>query len=137
MSFEAPGFQHTVAEVELLARQTARIDGHLPVASQTETVNVEVAAAPVINTEVSNLSETKQGRELVDLPVAITTRGSGSTSPMSTLTAQPGVQTDASGGISVSGGKPSMLSMSIDGISSIGPRTAGPLGACPSNARRF
>jgi hypothetical protein len=127
VSFEAPGFQHTVAEVELLARQTARIDGHLPVASQTETVNVEVAAAPVINTEVSNLSETKQGRELVDLPVAITTRGTGSTSPMSTLTTQPGVQTDAAGGISVSGAKPSMLSMSIDGITSMGPRTAGPL----------
>ena len=127
VSFEAPGFQHTVAEVELLARQTARIDGHLAVATQTETVNVEVAAAPVINTEVSNLSETKQGRELVDLPVAITTRGTGSTSPMSTLTTQPGVQTDAAGGISVSGSKPAMLSMSIDGISSIGPRTAGPL----------
>src|SRR5271170_1041398 len=42
VSFEAPGFQHTLAEVELLARQTARIDGHLAVASQTETVNVEV-----------------------------------------------------------------------------------------------
>jgi hypothetical protein len=127
VSFEAPGFQRTVAEVELLARQTARIDGHLPVASQTESVNVEVAAAPVINTEVSNLAETKTGRELVDLPVAIATRGTGSTSPMSTLTTQPGVQTDAAGGISVSGAKPSMLSMSIDGISSIGPRTAGPL----------
>jgi len=36
VTFEAPGFQRTVAEVELLARQTARIDGHLPVASQTE-----------------------------------------------------------------------------------------------------
>jgi len=127
VSFEAPGFQPTVAEVELLSRQTARIDGHLPVASQTESVNVEVAAAPVINTEVSNLAETKQGRELVDLPVAITTRGTGSTSPLSTLTTQPGVQTDAAGGISVSGAKPSMLSMSIDGISSMGPRTAGPL----------
>jgi hypothetical protein len=127
VSFEAPGFQHTIAEVELLARQTARIDGHLAVATQTETVNVEVSAAPVINTEVSNLSETKTGRELVDLPVAITTRGTGSTSPMSTLTTQPGVQTDAAGGISVAGAKPSMLSMSIDGISSIGPRTAGPL----------
>jgi hypothetical protein len=127
VSFEAPGFQRTVAEVELLARQTARIDGHLPVASQTESVNVEVAAAPVINTEVSNLSETKTGRELVDLPVAITTRGTGSTSPMSTLTTQPGVQTDNNGNISVAGTKPSMLSMSIDGISSMGPRTAGPL----------
>ena len=124
--FEAPGFQRTVTQVELLARQTARIDGQLPLSTQTETVNVE-AAATVINTEVSNLAETKQGRELVDLPVAIATRGTGSTSPMSTLTTQPGVQTDPNGGISVAGTKPSMLSMSIDGITSMGPRTAGPL----------
>jgi hypothetical protein len=34
---------------------------------------------------------------------------------MTTLTIQPGVQTDASGGISVAG--TNMLSMSIDGIS--------------------
>src|SRR5271169_249756 len=127
VTFEAPGFQRTVAQIELLARQTARLDGHLQLSTQTETVNVETTSAPVINTEVSNLSETKQGRELVDLPVAITTRGTGSTSPMSTLTTQPGVQTDAAGGISVSGAKPSMLSMSIDGITSMGPRTAGPL----------
>jgi hypothetical protein len=64
---------------------------------------------------------------LVDLPVAIATRGTGSTRPMSTLTAQPGVQTDPNGGISVAGNKPAMLSMSIDGISSMGPRTAGPI----------
>jgi Carboxypeptidase regulatory-like domain/TonB dependent receptor len=125
--FEAPGFQRTVAQLELLSRQTARIDGHLPVATQSETVNVEAAEAAPINTEVSNLAETKQGRELVDLPVAIATRGTGSTSPISTLTTQPGVQTDASGNISVAGTKPSMLSMTIDGISSMGPRTAGPI----------
>ncbi len=124
--FEAPGFQRTLAGVELLARQVARIDGRLTVAAQTETVLVEVSAE-VINTDISNIAETKTGRELVDLPVAITTRGNGSTSPMSTLTTQPGVQTDPSGGISVAGAKPSMLSMSIDGITSMGPRTAGPL----------
>jgi len=126
VSFEASGFQRTVAQVELLSRQTARIDGRLLLSTQTEQVNVE-ASASVINTEVSNLAETKQGRELVDLPVAIATRGTGSTSPMSTLTAQPGVQTDPNGGISVAGNKPAMLSMSIDGISSMGPRTAGPI----------
>src|SRR5215469_5385685 len=127
ITFEATGFQRTVTSLELLARQTARIDGHLPVATQSETVNVEAAATAPITTEVSNLAETKQGRELVDLPVAIATRGTGSTSPLSTLTAQPGVQTDPNGGISVAGTKPSMLSMSIDGITSMGPRTAGPL----------
>ena len=125
--FEAPGFQRTLAGVGLLARQAARIDGRLTVAAQSETVFVEASAGPVINTDVSNIAETKTGRELVDLPVAIATRGTGSTSPMSTLTAQPGVQTDPNGGISVVGAKPSMLSMTIDGITSIGPRTAGPL----------
>src|SRR6266446_990470 len=123
-----PGFQ--VAEytnIQLPARQTIRIDGQLKVASQVETVSVTAEAAPVINTEVSNIAETKTGRELVDLPIAVTARSNGSTSPLSTLTSQPGVQTDSSGNISVVGTKPSMLSTSIDGISSIGPRTSAPL----------
>src|SRR5436309_860849 len=128
VKMEMPGFQ--VAEytnIQLLARQTIRIDGQMMVASQAETVSVTAEAAPVINTEVSNIAETKAGRELVDLPVAITARSTASTSPLSTLTSQPGVQTDASGNISVVGTKPSMLSTSIDGISSIGPRTSAPL----------
>src|SRR5260370_8983670 len=40
---------------------------------------------------------------------------------MSTLTAQPGVQTDANGNISVAGTLPAQLSISIDGISTMGP----------------
>src|SRR5271165_3145649 len=128
LSMEAPGFQRsTFPDVPLTARQTLRIDGQMTMATQTETVNVNTASEPVIQTEVSNIAETKTGRELVDLPVALGSRANGSTSPMTTLTAQPGVQTDASGNISVAGTKPSMLSMSIDGISSMGPRTAGPL----------
>src|SRR5882672_3374177 len=128
VKMEMPGFQ--VAEytnVQLQARQTIRIDGQMIVASQVETVSVTAEAAPVINTEVSNIAETKTGRELVDLPISVTARSNGSTSPLSTLTSQPGVQTDASGNISVVGTKPSMLSTSIDGISSIGPRTSAPL----------
>ena len=128
LSVQAPGFQQaSYTGIELTARQTVRIDVHLQLATQANTVSVSVASEPAISTEVSNIAETKTARELVDLPIAITTRGTGSTSPMSTLTTQPGVQTDAGGGISVSGAKPSMLSMSIDGISSLGPRTAGPL----------
>jgi Carboxypeptidase regulatory-like domain/TonB dependent receptor len=128
VKMEMPGFR--VAEypnIQLLARQSIRIDGQLTVATQTETVSVIAEAAPVINTEVSNIAETKTGRELVDLPIAVTARSTGSTSPLSTLTSQPGVQTDASGNISVVGTKPSMLSTSIDGISSVGPRTSAPL----------
>jgi len=127
VSMESPGFQVAQYTIELLARQTARIDGQMTIASQTESVNVTAEAAPVINTEVSSIAETKTGRELVDLPIAITSRAGGSTSPMSTLTTQPGVQTDSNGAISVVGAKPSMLSISIDGISSMGPRTSAPL----------
>lgn len=127
LTMEAPGFQVASYTVELLARQTVRIDGQMNIASQAESVNVVAEAAPVINTEVSNIAETKTGRELVDLPIAITSRSSGSTSPMQTLTTQPGVQTDANGNFSVVGAKPSMLSISIDGISSMGPRTSAPL----------
>ena len=75
------------------------------------------------------IAETKTGRELVDLPVAIATRAAGSTSPISTLTTQPGVQTDANGNISVAGGNPSQLSLTIDGISTMGPKASEQLSA--------
>ena len=67
VKIELPGFQ--VAEypnIQLLARQTIRIDGQLMVATQAETVNVTAEAAPVITTEVSSIAETKTGRELLE-----------------------------------------------------------------------
>jgi Carboxypeptidase regulatory-like domain/TonB dependent receptor len=122
---EAPGFQREeFAPFDLLARETRRLDATLRVASQTQTVNVESSAGPAIETDTSNVAETKTGRELVDLPVAIATRAGGSTSPISALTTQPGVQTDNQGNISVVGSNPSQLSLSIDGISVVGPRAA-------------
>ncbi len=124
LKISAPGFQQFVRQIELTARETVREDGLLVVAGQVATVSVEATGAPIINTEVSNIAETKSGRELIDLPVAIATRAGGSTSPISTLTSQPGVQTDASGNISVAGTKPTMLSVSLDGISSTGARAA-------------
>ena len=99
----------------------------MKLATQTQTVNVESSAGAIVDTDTSSIAVTKTGRELVDLPVAIATRASGSTSAMSTLTTQPGVQTDASGGISVAGALPTQLSVTIDGISTVGPRADGPL----------
>lgn len=128
VTIQAPGFQkQEFSSFDLGARETKRLDASLKVATQTQTVNVEATAESVLQTDTSNIAVTKTGRELVDLPVAIATRGSGSTSPMSTLTTQPGVQTDPSGGISVAGALPTMLSITIDGISAVGPRTDGPL----------
>jgi len=128
LSIEAPGFQKSeIEEFELSSRETRRVDVNMQLATQATTINVEAAAAATIQTEVSNVAESKGSRELVDLPVAIGTRASGSTSAFSTLTAQPGVQTDTSGNISVAGTTPGQISVSIDGISSVGPGSIGAL----------
>jgi hypothetical protein len=121
LDITAPGFEEVqFAAFDLGARETKRVDSDLKVATQTTTVDVESTVGAALQTDTSNIAETKGSRELVDLPVAITTRAQGSTSAMSTLTAQPGVQTDSNGNISVAGTLPAQLSMSIDGISTVG-----------------
>ena len=126
LSIEASGFQKTEFQsFELSARETKHIDLDLNVATQATTVTVEAIA--VVTTDASNIAETKGSLELTDLPVAIGTRASGSTSAFSTLTAQPGVQIDDSNNIIVAGALPSQQSLTIDGISSIGPGTLGAL----------
>ncbi len=125
---EAPGFEkRTVTNVELNSRQEIRIDGALSLSSQSQAVQVNEAAEAPINTEVSNIAETKLGRELNDLPIALASRAGGSTSALTTLTTQPGVEVDQSGNFSVAGSKPSQLSVSIDGISSTSPRSTAPI----------
>jgi hypothetical protein len=125
----AVGFQKIdFSSLELQSRETKRIDLNLKLATATQTITVEETAGAVVTTDVSNLSENKTGRELIDLPVAIASRGTGSTSPFSTLTTQPGVQTDASGNISIAGTSPVMLSINIDGISSMGVSNSAPIG---------
>ncbi|MGD0135442.1 MAG: carboxypeptidase-like regulatory domain-containing protein [Bryobacteraceae bacterium] len=127
---EAPGFQQEqFSQFDLLARETRRFDVALKVASQAQSVDVQATNVPDVQTDTSNIAETKTGRELIDLPVAIATRAAGSTSPISTLTTQPGVQTDQNGNISVAGSNPAQLSVSIDGISVIGGTSdlAGPI----------
>ena len=127
ISMEASGFQRaSFTNLALAARQTVRVDGNMILGTQAQTVSVQ-ETAPVINTDSSSLAETKTGRELNDLPVAIGSRAAGSTSPITTLTTQPGVQTDNAGNISVSGAKPSMLSTSIDGISTMSVRSSAPV----------
>jgi hypothetical protein len=128
MSVSALGFRKSeYPQIELLARETKRFEVGLELATQTQTIEVQDTFGAAISTDTSNLAQTKTGRELVDLPVAITSRGLGSTSPISTLTTQPGVQTDASGNISVGGAKPSLLSTSLDGISSMAVRSSAPI----------
>ena len=98
------------------------------VGGEVQTVVVDDSAAvPVITTDVSNLAETKVGDELVDLPVAIYSRSTGSTSPISTLTTEAGVQTDDTGNLAVMGTTAALMSVTIDGISSVGVEYSGPV----------
>jgi hypothetical protein len=124
----SPGFQELVAkDLELTARQTVRVDGALVLAGEAQSVQVNTTAEAAISTDVSNLAETQSGRELVDLPVAIASRALGTTSPISTLVTQSGVQDDGGGNLSVAGTKPSQLSISVDGISTMSVRSEAPL----------
>src|SRR5436309_15158869 len=65
ITMEAAGFQRvTRTNLQLLARQIVRVDGVMALSSQAQTVEVSVEAVAPIATEVSNISETKLGREL-------------------------------------------------------------------------
>jgi len=128
VTIAAAGFAtESLPEIEIAARETRRIDATLKPGAQSETVEVRGNEEPVITTEVSNLAQTKLGDELVNLPVAIYSRSTGSTSPISTLTTETGVQTDDSGDLEVMGATPALLSVTIDGISSVGVEYSGPV----------
>ncbi|MGD0546442.1 MAG: TonB-dependent receptor [Terracidiphilus sp.] len=128
LTITAPGFQlASLTEITLTARETRRLDVVLKPSGGTQTVEVVDNALAVISTEVSNLAETKIGDELVELPVAIYSRSSGSTSPISTLTTEAGVQTDDGGNLAVMGTTAALLSVTIDGISSVGVEYSGPV----------
>jgi hypothetical protein len=126
ISISVEGFQQKeYSNLVLQARDTQRIDVKLTVGSTVSTVLVQATAA-VINTDVSNLAETRTGIELNELPLAISSRASGSTSPFATLTSQAGVQTDSTGNISIAGAKPSLLNVTIDGISTMNVESSAP-----------
>jgi Carboxypeptidase regulatory-like domain/TonB dependent receptor len=129
LTIAATGFQTlTLPAISVTARETRRLDAVLKLSGETQTVVViDDSAMPVINTEVSSIAQTKVGDELVELPVAIYSRSTGSTSPISTLTTEAGVQTDDTGNLAVLGTTAAMLSVTIDGISSVGVEYSGPV----------
>ena len=110
----------------LQARDTQRIDASLTVGSAAQTVEVQ-AAGDVITTDGSSLASTKTTHELVDLPVAVYSRSNGSTSPLLTLTTEPGVQVDDNSNLVIAGTTPALMSFTIDGISSVDVETSGPI----------
>jgi hypothetical protein len=124
----APGFEKFFQpEISLTARESRRVDATLKLGAENQTVTVTGQLENVITTDVSNLAVTKTGDELVELPVAIYSRSTGSTSPISTLTTEAGVQTDDSGALEVMGATAALLSVTVDGISSVGVEYSGPV----------
>jgi hypothetical protein len=123
----ASGFKDQVFDhLVLQARDTQRIDASLTVGSAAQTVEVQ-AAGDVITTDESSLASTKTTHELVDLPVAVYSRSNGSTSPLLTLTTEPGVQVDDNSNLVIAGTTPALMSFTIDGISSVDVENSGPI----------
>ena len=129
LKLSATGFAPaSVPQIQLTAREVRRVDAVLQVGGDTQSVRIDdTFAGPVINTETSSITQTKLGEELVQLPVAVFARSTGSTSPISTLTTEAGVQVDDTGNLAVMGTTPALLSLTIDGISSVGVEYSGPV----------
>jgi Carboxypeptidase regulatory-like domain/TonB dependent receptor len=116
LDVHAAGFQPFEAtELELVARQTLRVDVDLRIGQIATEVKVE-AAAGVIATDTQTIQSSLDGNALETLPGNV--RGAnGSTSPYALIAALPGVQPDDSGNFSIQGGIQSMSQFSVDGIS--------------------
>ena len=115
-----------ITDLDLEARETKRVDTSLKVSRTAEVIDVEGEALGAITTDVSNVVSTRTGQELVDLPVAIYSRSNGSTSPITTLTTQPGVQTDGTS-LVIAGTTQALTAVTLDGISTMSIEYAGPI----------
>ena len=121
---EASGFADSKAPiVELVARQTVRLDIALKVKSASELIEVG-DQAPMINTESATLADSKDFLQVSQLPVNY--RGS-TTSSLAMVATVPGTQQDANGNVSVGGGLPSQVQYSVDGASTVNIRQNGAL----------
>ncbi len=105
LNVEAAGFQKlNRTDVELLARQTVRVDARLEVGA-AESQQVEVTASVgVITTDSPTVADSKSGREINEL--ALNFRATENTSPLAVATLVPGVQSDRENQISISGMQP-------------------------------
>src|SRR3989454_7271455 len=118
------GFAEQTRQIELLARQTVRVDLQLQIAGTREQVQV-VGTSPVIETERATIDNSKSGDDINKL--ALNFRATASTSPIGVATLAPGVQQDTQGRISLAGNMPYMTSFSVDGVSVQNTRGGGPM----------
>ena len=124
VAVQAPGFADSkIPIVELVARQTVRLEIPLKVKSASELIEVG-DLAPMINTESATLADSKDFLQVSQLPVNY--RGA-TTSSLAMVATVPGAQQDANGNVSVGGGLPSQVQYSVDGASTVNIRQNGAL----------
>ena len=99
--------------LELVARQSARVDLALSLAQVQQSVQVE-AAAQQINTENATVGDTRGTNQLTEMPLNFRAQ---TTSPLAALALSPSIITDSNGNIEVGGATYSMTGYSVDGIS--------------------
>ena len=112
-----------VNQIELVARQTLRVDVPLTVATQAQSVEVAVAVESV-NTENATLSDSKDNKDLTQLPFNSRTV---STSPLAALATSGSVTRDSQGNFAVGGATSAQVGFSVDGISTANVRLNGAL----------
>jgi hypothetical protein len=121
---EHNGFAETnLTGTVLNPRQDLRLTVELTVAEASTTVEVS-SGADQINTENATLGDLKTNQQITQLPLnnrAVTT------SPLGALAASSNVQRDSSGNIALGGASSSMVSFSVDGISTANVRQNGAL----------
>ncbi len=118
------GFARAVVnQVELTARQNLRVDVSLPVAAQSQAIEVN-AAAVAVNTENATLSDSKQNSDITQLPI---NSRSVSSSPLAALAVSPEVTRDSQGNFAVGGSTSAQTGFSVDGISTASVRYNGAL----------
>src|SRR5271170_2529347 len=99
--------------IELAARQSARVDLTVSLASVQESVSV-AATSQLIDTEDATVDDTKGTGQLVQMPLNFRAQ---TTSPLAALALSPNVITDSQGNIEVGGATYSMTGYSVDGVS--------------------
>src|SRR5215510_10365618 len=123
LTVSASGFAQANREIELLARQVARVDIRMEAAATK--ASVEITASNAINSETPTITDSKSGREIASL--ALNFRATNNPSPIVVATLGPGVQQDRGGNVSVAGGQPYTTSFSLDGVSTQSVRSGGPV----------
>ena len=118
------GFAGGVAgEVDLAARQDARLDLKMALAATNQIVEV-AAEATGVNTENATLTDSKVNTDITQLPI---NSRAVSSSPLAALAVSPSVTRDSQGNFAIGAATAAQVGFSVDGISTANVRLNGAL----------